>query len=71
MAGNRFYDSKIDIWSAGIVFLKLLLRFISKKIYMFDVRDTQALAKVIMDFIGEPTQSELDEMLAANDVMSK
>lgn len=55
LAGNRFYDSKIDIWSAGIVFLKLLLRFISKKIYMFDVRDTQALAKVIMDFIGEPT----------------
>lgn len=30
-----------------------------------------SLAKVIMDFIGEPTQAELDEMLAANDVMSK
>lgn len=50
--GNRFYDTKIDIWSAGVVFLKLIFKYLNKKVYMFDVRDTKSLSKVIIDFIG-------------------
>jgi len=29
LVGNKFYDTKIDIWSAGIVFLKLILMHIN------------------------------------------
>jgi len=31
LVGNRYYNTKIDIWSAGIVFLKLILKYINKK----------------------------------------
>lgn len=37
---------------------------------MFDVRDTKSLSKVIIDFIGQPTDQELKEMQAANNIMS-
>ena len=69
--GNRFYDTKIDIWSAGVVFLKLIFKYLNKKVYMFDVRDTKSLSKVIIDFIGQPTDEELKEMHAANNIMSQ
>ena len=55
LVGNRFYDTKIDIWSAGVVFLNLIFKYLNKKVYMFDVRDTKSLSKVIIDFIGQPT----------------
>jgi serine/threonine protein kinase len=29
LVGNRYYDTKIDIWSAGIVFLKLILSYVN------------------------------------------
>lgn len=70
LVGNRFYDTKIDIWSAGVVFLKLIFKYLNKKIYMFDVKDTKSLSKVIIDFIGQPTDQELKEMQAANTIMS-
>jgi hypothetical protein len=37
---------------------------------MFDVKDTKCLVKVITDFIGEPTETELKEMIASNKLMS-
>jgi hypothetical protein len=37
-----------------------------KKIYMFDVKDTKSLSKVIQYFIGSPTETELKEMNATN-----
>jgi len=70
LVGNRYYDTKIDIWSAGVVFLKLLLGYLNKKSNLFNVSDTKGLAKVIVDQIGDPIQSELDEMLASNELMS-
>lgn len=68
--GNRYYDTKIDIWSAGVVFLKLLLGFLNKKSNLFNVSDSKGLAKVIVEQIGDPTEIELKEMLASNDLMS-
>ena len=49
LVGNRYYDTKIDIWSAGIVFLKLILKYINKKAQMYEVSDTKSLSKVIAD----------------------
>ena len=71
LVGNKFYDTKIDIWSAGIVFLKLLLGFLSRKSSLFSVTTSKALAKVITELIGDPTKEELVEMLATNDLMKK
>ena len=68
--GNRYYDTKIDIWSAGVVMLKLLLGFLKKKSNLFNVSDSKGLAKVIVDQIGDPTDAELKEMLASNLLMS-
>jgi hypothetical protein len=34
------------------------------------VSDSKGLAKVIVDQIGDPTELELKEMLASNDLMS-
>jgi serine/threonine protein kinase len=65
-----FYDTKIDIWSAGIVFLKLILKFINKKVTLFEAKNTNHLSKIIMEYIGEPTELELEEMLATRDIMS-
>ena len=70
LVGNRYYNSKIDIWSAGIVLLKLVLGFLNKRSNIFNVSDSKALVKVIIDQIGEPTLEELSEMLASNDLMS-
>lgn len=70
LVGNRYYDTKIDIWSAGVVFLKLLLGYLNKKSNLFNVSDSKGLAKVIVDQIGDPTDAELKEMLASNDLMS-
>lgn len=67
LVGNRYYDTKIDIWSAGIVFLKLILRYLNKKVMLFDAKDTKHLSKIIMEYIGEPTKEELVEMLATDD----
>lgn len=64
MVGNCYYDSKIDVWSAGIVLLKLILGFLSKKSNLFNVRGSKELAKVISDQMGDPTEVELKEMLA-------
>lgn len=47
--GNRYYDTKIDIWSAGVIFLKLLMNFLDKKLNLFNVGDSKALAKVIIE----------------------
>ena len=55
LVGNRYYNSKIDIWSAGIVLLKLVLGFLNKRSNIFNVSDSKALVKVIIDQIGEPT----------------
>lgn len=52
------------------MFLKLLLGFLSKKSNLFNVSDSKGLAKVIVDQIGDPTESELKEMLASNPLMS-
>lgn len=68
--GNRYYNTKIDIWSAGIVFLKLILKYINKKVSLFEAGSTNHLCKIIMDTIGEPTKVELKEMLATRDIMS-
>ena len=70
LVGNRYYDTKIDIWSAGVVFLKLLLGYLNKKSNIFNVSDSKGLAKVIVDQIGDPTDVELKEMLASNELMS-
>jgi serine/threonine protein kinase len=70
LVGNRYYNTKIDIWSAGIVFLKLLLRYINKKVSLFEAKNTNHLCKIINEYIGDPTQEELDEMLATRDIMS-
>lgn len=67
LVGNRYYDTKIDIWSAGIVLLKLILKYLNKKITLFDAKNTQSLGKIIMEYIGEPTKVELEEMLATKD----
>ena len=70
IAGNKYYDTKIDIWSAGIIFLKLILvGYLSKKSCLFNVINSKALARVIMELIGEPTSVELKEMLATNNLM--
>ena len=70
LVGNTYYDSKIDIWSAGIVLLKLCLGFLNKRSNIFYVNDSKALVEVLIDQIGEPTAEELNEMLASNDLMS-
>ena len=70
LVGNRYYDTKIDIWSAGIVFLKLLLKYTNKKVSLFEAKNTNHLCKIFMECIGEPTKEELEEMLATRDIMS-
>jgi hypothetical protein len=50
--------------------LKLVLGFLNKRSNIFNVSDSKALVKVIIDQIGEPTKEELNEMLASNDLMS-
>jgi hypothetical protein len=50
--------------------LKLVLGFLNKRSNIFNVSDSKALVKVIIDQIGEPTEEELREMLASNDLMS-
>lgn len=49
LVGNRYYDTKIDIWSAGVVFLKLLLGYLNKKSNLFNVSDSKGLAKIIVE----------------------
>jgi serine/threonine protein kinase len=70
LVGNKYYNTKIDIWSAGIVFLKLILKYINKKVSLFEARNTNHLCKIIIEYIGDPTQDELDEMLATRDALS-
>ena len=65
-----YYDTKIDIWSAGIVFLKLILKYVNKKVSLFEAKNTNHLSKIIMEYIGEPTSYEIKEMLATKDTMS-
>jgi len=65
-----YYNTKIDIWSAGIVFLKLILKNINKKVGLFEAKNTNHLCKIIMEYIGEPTSEEISEMLATKDTMS-
>lgn len=31
LVGNQYYDSKIDVWSAGVIFLKLIFKYLNKK----------------------------------------
>jgi len=31
LVGNQYYDSKIVIWSAGVIFLKLIFKYLNKK----------------------------------------
>lgn len=50
--------------------MKLVLGFLNKRSNIFNVSDSKALVKVIIDQIGEPTEEELTEMLASNDLMS-
>jgi len=71
IVGNRYYDTKIDIWSSGIILLKLILvGYLGKKTSLFNVTNSKQLAKAINDLVGEPTRVELQEMLATNDLMS-
>ena len=70
LVGNKYYDTKIDIWSAGIVFLKLILGFLCKKSSLFTVMTSKALAKVITEQIGDPSIEELEEMLATNNELT-
>lgn len=70
LVGNRYYNTKIDVWSAGIVFLKLILKYINKRVSLFEAKNTNHLCKIIMEYIGEPTKAELNEMLATKDNMS-
>lgn len=70
LVGNRYYDTKIDVWSAGIVFLKLILKYVNKKVSLFEAKNTNHLCKIIMEYIGEPTTQELEEMLATRDIMN-
>ena len=71
LVGNRYYNTKIDVWSTGIVFLKLLLRYLNKKVSLFEAKNTNHLCKIIMEYIGVPTRDELKEMLATRDIMSQ
>lgn len=60
IVGNRYYDTKIDIWSSGIILLKLILvGYLGKKSALFNVMNSKALAKAISDLVGEPTRVEL------------
>ena len=70
LIGNKFYNTKIDIWSAGIVFLKLLFRLLNKKGSIFEAKNTNHLCKLIIEYIGEPTKDELTEMMSTKDLMS-
>lgn len=70
LVGNRYYNNKIDIWSAGIVFLKLVLKYVNKKVQLFEAKNTNHLCKIVMEYIGEPTSVELKEMLATSEKMS-
>ena len=70
LVGNMYYDTKIDVWSAGIVFLKLILKFVNKKVTLFEAKNTNHLSKIVSEYIGEPTSEELKEMLATKDIMS-
>jgi len=70
LVGNKFYNTKIDIWSAGIVLLKLILKYINKKVSVFEAKNTNHLSKIIMEYIGEPSKQELKEMLATKDLMN-
>ena len=49
LVGNRYYDTKIDIWSAGVVLLKLVLGYLNKRSTLFNVTDSKALVKVICE----------------------
>jgi serine/threonine protein kinase len=69
LVGNRFYSTKIDIWSTGIVFLKLILRYLNKRATLFEAKNTNNLCKIIMENIGEPTRVELKEMGATCNLM--
>ena len=55
LAGDIFYDEKIDIWSAGIVFLNLVLVGFLGSHNMFMVDNTAKLCQVIMELIGRPS----------------
>jgi serine/threonine-protein kinase BUR1 len=66
LVGNKFYNTKIDVWSAGVVFLKLISKYLNKKANVFDAKSTKHLCETIKEFIGEPTREELKEMLATD-----
>ena len=70
LVGNMYYDTKIDVWSAGIVFLKLVLKYVNKKVSLFEAKNTNHLSKIITEYIGEPTSEEIKEMRATKDTMS-
>jgi len=58
------------MWSAGIVFLKLILKFVNEKVGLFEAKNTSHLQNIIVEYIGEPTRAELKEMLATQDCMN-
>jgi len=66
LVGNKYYDTKIDIWSAGVVFLKLLLKFMNRRVGLFEAKCTDHLCKIISETIGDPTEEELFEMMGTN-----
>ena len=47
--GERRYDTKIDIWSAGVVLLKVVLGYLNKRSTLFNVTDSKALVNVICE----------------------
>lgn len=47
-----------------------MLRFINKKVSLFEAKNTNHLCKIINEYIGDPTKEELAEMLATRDIMS-
>lgn len=49
----------------------MILKYVNKKISLFEAKNTNHLCKMIMEYIGQPTQQELVEMLATKNLMSE
>ena len=55
---NLYYDEKIDIWSAGCIFVEL----ITKK-PLFQVKNQKELFKKINDLLGSPKKKIIQKVL--------
>ncbi|KAK8796644.1 hypothetical protein WA588_000772 [Blastocystis sp. NMH] len=55
LVGNKLYDSKIDMWSAGVVFAEML-----HGSTMFQAANASKLLDVIISYLGKPSAKDLE-----------